>query len=119
MLDKVTQTGLLFDFYGNLLTENQKNVMSLYYGENFSLAEIAETNNISRQAVHISLKNAEKSLNEYEDKLGLLSRWLKNLKIIEEIHDELKKIDTYDFDVFEQNVKRDIEDVLLKLKEIE
>lgn len=119
MLDKVTKTSLLFDFYGNLLTENQKNVMSLYYGENFSLAEIAETNKISRQAVHISLKNAEKSLNEYEGKLGLLSRWLKNLKIIEEIHDELKRIDTYDSDVLEQNVKRDIEDILLKLKGIE
>lgn len=119
MLDKVTETGLLFDFYGNLLTENQKNVMSLYYNEDFSLAEIAETNNISRQAVHISIKNAEKSLHEYENKLGLLHRWLKNLKLIDEIHDELKAIYKYDDYKFKQNIKHDIEDILIKLKEIE
>ena len=119
MLDKVTETSLLFDFYGNLLTKNQKNVMSLYYNENFSLAEIAETNMISRQAVHISLKNAERSLNEYENKLGLLSRWQNNLKIIGEIHEDLNSLYTYASELSEDNVKQVIKDAMAKLEEIE
>lgn len=119
MLDKVTETSLLFDFYGNLLTENQRNVMSLYYNEDFSLAEIAETNKVSRQAVHISLKNAEKSLNEYEKKLGLLSRWLNNLKIIDEIHSDLSSIYAFDSELLGENIKYAIEDALAKLEEIE
>lgn len=119
MLDKVTETSLLFDFYGNLLTENQRNVMSLYYNEDFSLAEIAETNKVSRQAVHISIKNAEKSLNEYEKKLGLLSRWLNNLKIIDEIHSDLSSIYAFYSELLGENIKYAIEDALAKLEEIE
>ena len=119
MLDKVTETSLLFDFYGNLLTENQRNVMSLYYNEDFSLAEIAETNKVSRQAVHISLKNAEKSLDEYENMLGLLRRWLNNLKIIDEIHADLSTIYACDSELSLENVKHAIKDALAKLEEIE
>ena len=119
MLDKVTETSLLFDFYGNLLTENQRNVMSLYYNEDFSLAEIAETNKVSRQAVHISLKNAEKSLNEYENKLGLLKRWVKNLKIIDEIHSDLSSIYACDSELLGGNIKPAIEEALAKLEKIE
>lgn len=119
MLDKVTETSLLFDFYGNLLTENQRNVMSLYYDEDFSLAEIAETNNVSRQAVHISLKNAEKSLNEYENKLGLLKRWMKNLKIIDEIHSDLSSIYASNPELLGKKTKAAIEDALAKLEKME
>ncbi|MDD7347957.1 MAG: YlxM family DNA-binding protein [Clostridiales bacterium] len=94
MLDKVTETSLLFDFYGNLLTEKQRRIMSLYHEENLSLGEIAEEDNVSRQAVHISLKKAEKALNEYEDKLSLVKRWQDNLKLIENIASEIRSIDT-------------------------
>ncbi len=93
MLDKITETSLLFDFYGNLLTEKQRKVMSLYHEENLSLGEIAEEDNVSRQAVHISLKKAEKALKEYEDKLGLVKRWQENLKLIEDIELKLRSID--------------------------
>lgn len=74
MFDKITEVSLLYDFYGQLLTERQRDVMQLYHEENYSLAEIAEEFSISRQGVHDALKNAERALTEYEDKLGLVRR---------------------------------------------
>ena len=74
MFDKITEVSLLYDFYGQLLTERQRDVMQLYHEENYSLAEIAEEFSISRQGVHDALKNAERALTEYEDKLGLVQR---------------------------------------------
>ena len=57
-IDDVIQTSLLYDFYGSLLTDRQREVMELYYGENLSLSEIAAEFSISRQGVHDALKNA-------------------------------------------------------------
>lgn len=85
MLDKVTETSLLYDFYGQLLSPRQQEVVSLYHEENLSLAEIAQEFGISRAAVHDSLKKAEKALNQYEEKLGLVSRFVKVSDAIESI----------------------------------
>lgn len=78
----IAKVNLLFDFYGNLLTEKQKTVMSLYYEENLSLAEIADEFAISRQGVYDTLKNAEKSLFQHEEKLRLTERFKKTEKVI-------------------------------------
>ena len=64
---------LLYDFYGSLLSSSQNEVMALYHEDNLSLSEIAEELGMTRQAVHYTLKKAEKALAEYEDKLGLLA----------------------------------------------
>ena len=61
--------GELFDIYSNLLTSKQKEVFIDYYFNNLSLSEIAENNNISRQAVDFTLKNVLKALSSYEDAL--------------------------------------------------
>ncbi|MCI8609254.1 MAG: putative DNA-binding protein [Firmicutes bacterium] len=84
-MDKIAEASLLNDFYGQLLTEKQRQVMELYHEENLSLAEIAEEFQISRQAVYDTLKKAEKSLNEYEEKLGLVKKFLSTSQAIEEI----------------------------------
>lgn len=84
-MDKVTEASLLYDFYGQLLTQRKRQVMELYHEENLSLAEIAEEFGISRAAVHDSLKSAEKALREYEKKLGLLSKFMKSGEAIREI----------------------------------
>lgn len=81
----IARISLLYDFYGQLLTKRQKEVMELYHGENLSLSEIAEEFSISRQGVHDSLKSAEKSLVEYENKLGLVARFQKTRQAIEKI----------------------------------
>ncbi len=69
-MDKQTKYNLLFDYYGNLLTEKQQLIMQLAFGEDMSLAEIAEQLNISRQGVYDQIKKSGKLLEDYEKKLG-------------------------------------------------
>lgn len=76
MFEKIAEESLLYDFYGELLTARQKDVMKLYHEENLSLSEIADEFGISRQGVHDALKNAEKSLLDYEEKMGLIKRFI-------------------------------------------
>ena len=67
--------GLLLDFYGSLLSDRQREVISLYYEEDLSLAEIAESEGITRQGVRDAIKKAEIILTETEEKLGLARRF--------------------------------------------
>jgi len=84
-IDDITQASLLYDFYGQLLSKRQKQVMELYHEENLSLSEIASEFDISRQGVHDALKNAEKALKEYEKKLGLVSKFQRTTDAVEQI----------------------------------
>ncbi len=65
----------LFDFYGEMLTEKQRSVFELYYEEDLSLSEIAESQNITRQGVRDSIKRAEAQMLEMEERLQLASRF--------------------------------------------
>lgn len=76
---------LLYDFYGSLLTERQQNFIELYYGEDLSLGEIAEQYEVTRQAVHDTLKRAEQTLVNYEDKLGLVRKFNEEYQSLEEV----------------------------------
>ena len=93
------EIAMLLDFYGELLTEKQRETMELYYNEDLSLAEIAEPLNISRQGVRDSIKRGEKQLMELEDTLGLAKRFREIKKEVVDIGTmfaELKNyIDTY------------------------
>ena len=75
MKGKPLEMSLLFDFYGETLTEKQRELFDLYYNEDLSLAEIAEHAGITRQGVRDSIKRAEHALGEMEDKLGLVARY--------------------------------------------
>ncbi|MDR1017191.1 MAG: YlxM family DNA-binding protein [Lachnospiraceae bacterium] len=79
MKDVYKQT-LLFDFYGELLTDHQKDVYSEYILDDLSISEISEELGISRQGVHDLIKRCTKILEEYEEKLGLISRF-QNVKL--------------------------------------
>ena len=92
-MEKVVWISLLYDFYGQLLTEKQQEFIELYYGDDLSLAEIASICNVTRQAVHDTIKRAEKILNNYEEKLGLVAKLMEErnkkseaLKLIEKFH---------------------------------
>lgn len=85
MFEKNLNIGYLLDFYGVLLSERKRSVMDMYYNEDFSLAEIAEQIEISRQGVRDIIKKSEEELIFYEERLGLA----KKLKLVEEAVDGL------------------------------
>ncbi len=71
--DALTMT-LLYDYYGELLTEKQRQLFDLYYNQDYSLSEIASEAGISRQGVHDTLARAEELLEGYERTLGCIAR---------------------------------------------
>lgn len=79
-MDKNVEIALLLDFYGNMLTDRQREIMNLYYEDNLSLSEIAEELNISKQGVSDSIKRSEKVLYDTESKLQLMKQQLENNK---------------------------------------
>ncbi len=89
MEKKVMQT-YLYDFYGDLLTEHQQNIYGMFVLEDLSISEIAEEEGISRQGVHDLVRRCDRILEEYEKKLHLLERFLKNKEKIMKIR-ELSK----------------------------
>ena len=84
-MDDILQLTLLYDFYGELLTEKQKQVYELHYQNDLSLTEIGEELSISRQAVRDQLKRTEKILQDYEEKLQLVSRFQTQKKAVQEM----------------------------------
>lgn len=74
-MNKKLIISLLLDFYGQLLSEKQFEIMDYYYNDDLSLREIAEIVGITRQGVHDTIKRSEAFLEELEEKLGLYSRW--------------------------------------------
>lgn len=95
MMEKLVEIGVLFDFYGKLLTEKQYLVIQLYYSEDLSLGEIGDEINVTRQGIFDLLKRAEQNLYEYEKKLGLVNKFNsshENIKEIMRISKELEKI---------------------------
>lgn len=76
MVDRV-EVSLLMDYYGSLLTDKQRDIMEWYYNDDLSLAEIAEVNKTSRQAIHDLIKRCYKQLLSYESKLNLLQKTIK------------------------------------------
>ena len=84
-IEKLGQIALLFDFYGALLTNKQQEAVQLFYESDFSLSEIAQEFQISRQAVHDLLQRSEALLQEYENSLGLVKRFHEKSQIQEEL----------------------------------
>lgn len=101
-LEKTQRVNLLMDMYGQLLTEKQRNYLTLYYDEDLSLSEIAEELNVSRNAVYDNLKRAIALLEDYESKLKLLDKHEKRKKLIE----EMEEFDNQDHDQLYQYLER-------------
>ena len=93
-MDKKVEVSMLCDLYGKLLTEKQFEFINDYYNNDLSLSEIAENNNITRQAVRDIIKKGEKKLFEYEEKLLFMKKTITQEQKIQVILSELTKIQT-------------------------
>ena len=91
-LEKKVEVSILCQIYGKLLTKKQFEFIDDYYNNDLSLSEIAENNNITRQAVRDVIKKGENKLFEYEEKLLIMKKMLKQEKQIQQIIEELNKI---------------------------
>lgn len=86
---------LLFDYYGELLTERQRSCVDMRYNQDLSLSEIAEELGVSRQGVYDNLSRAEALLRNMEEKTGCVQRAMETRKAVREILDAANKLITY------------------------
>ena len=83
---------MLLDFYGELLTEKQRQCYDLHFNEDLSLAEIAEQCGVSRQGVWDNIRRAEAALAEYEEKTGLVRRFQENARVLSRIEQKVREL---------------------------
>jgi predicted DNA-binding protein YlxM (UPF0122 family) len=102
-MERFVEQTLLYDFYGELLTEHQRRIYEEVVCDDFSISEIARDEGISRQGVHDLIKRCNKILDDYESRLHLVERFLK-------IREYIKQIDTL--------TKDDAEDGEIRMKKI-
>ena len=96
-MEKIVEQGLLYDFYGELLTEHQRQIYEARVFDNLSLSEIAQDFEISRQGVLDLIKRCDKILQGYEDKLHLLQKFMNIKETITQIEsitnqDDVRKL---------------------------
>lgn len=108
MKSKPLEMSLLFDFYGETLTEKQRELFDLYYNEDLSLAEIAEHAGITRQGVRDSIKRAEHTLREMEEKLGLVARYGGTERCAEELMREVERLRALNADTLHSSEAEEI-----------
>ncbi len=120
-MEKTVYMSMLFDFYGQLLTDKQQEYFGLYYNENLSLSEIAEIEGISRQGVRDNIVRAEAILTETEEKTGFLKRHTQLLEQIDKAQGYIKQVASLNQTRFKNPVLLDLcnktYDLLEEMKE--
>ncbi len=118
-MEDFAKTSMLFDIYGGLLTDKKKRVMEMYHEDDMSLSEIAEELEVSRAAVHDSLRSAERLLCSYEDKLGILADYLRKEKLADELRTYISEArDLLAKDMVESKSKDELDRCLAKAAEL-
>ena len=107
MVEKLVEVGILFDFYGKLLSKKQFLAIELYYIHDLSLAEIGDELGITRQGVYDTLKRAEEKLYKYEKNLRLVEKFYNS-------HDGIRKIINISEEIMEIAEKSNMEDIYRK-----
>ena len=92
MKNQAYRMTMLYDFYGDVLTDRQKEFYDLYYNEDLSLGEIAENYDITRQGVRDVIVRAEATLTELEDKTGLIKRFHTMHGQLEQVREDVQKL---------------------------
>lgn len=114
-MEKNVKISILLDTYGKLLTEKQYKLLDDYYNNDLSLSEIAENEEITRQAVRDNLKKGENNLFEYEEKLGFMKRSILQEEKVEKIITEINKIEKL---VSDNKIEKLLEEVKCKLNSL-
>ena len=121
MKNQAYRMALLYDFYGDILTDRQKEFYDLYYNEDLSLSEIAENYGISRQGVRDVIVRAEATLTELEDKTGIIRRFHVMQDQLKEIQTAVDAISALNVQQFQNDqldaLTRQISEVLGKMKQ--
>ena len=118
-MEDFAKTSMLFDIYGGLLTDKKKRVMEMYHEDDMSLSEIAEELEVSRAAVHDSLRSAERLLCSYEDKLGILDDYLRKEKLADELRAHISEArELLVMDMAERKSKNELDRCLAKAAEL-
>jgi len=86
-MEKIVEQGLLYDFYGELLTDHQKKIYEDFVYHDLSLSEIAQEYGISRQAAFDLIKRCDRTLEQYEEKLGLVARFKRIKDKVKELNE--------------------------------
>ncbi|PAD40036.1 putative DNA-binding protein [Terribacillus sp. 7520-G] len=108
MLEKTTRMNYLFDFYQALLTPKQRSYMVMYYLEDLSLGEIAESFDVSRQAVYDNIRRTEAMIESYEKKLHLYDRFKERSALLDELEGTV-----------DANDQSGAKDLIQKIKELD
>jgi len=106
---------ILYDIYGEMLTEKQRDFLNYYYNDDLSLSEIAENEGITRQGVRDAIKRAEAQLYDMEEKLGFAKRNNEIEQRVREIIDCADSINAYNL---EHDLSREINETTVKIKSL-
>jgi len=115
MFEKNLNISVLLDFYGDILSSRQREMLELYYNEDYSLAEIAEKYEISRQGVRSVLKKGETILFDMESNLHLALRFTKVLEKSAQIASKLENINK---NINNEDVSLNIQEIIKEIKEM-
>ena len=116
-MEKIVEQGILYDFYGELLTDHQRRVYESVVYDNLSLGEIADDLGISRQAVHDLIKRTDRILADYESKLGLVKKFDEVKKSIALVEKEIKSPESGETDDTAKRILdicQDIKDIMAR-----
>ncbi|GMA47599.1 putative DNA-binding protein [Tetragenococcus muriaticus] len=108
-IEKTNRMNALFEFYATLLTKKQMNYMELYYADDFSLGEISEEFDVSRQAVYDNIKRTEKILEDYEYKLSMYSDYRVRNELLDQLAEYIEE--SYPTDETLTNLVRDLQEI--------
>jgi predicted DNA-binding protein YlxM (UPF0122 family) len=106
MKNQAYRMTMLFDFYGDILTERQKEFYDLYYNEDLSLGEIAENYGITRQGVRDVIVRAEAILTDLEDKTGLIRRFHTMKQQLQQMREDAVRVRELSFDLENAELER-------------
>lgn len=112
MKNQTYRMTMLFDFYGELLTDRQKEFFDLYYNEDLSLSEIAENAGISRQGVRDVVVRAEALMQEIEDKTGIIKRFEAQRPHLDAIEKAAEELNTINYRQYEDARLGELSDLI-------